>query len=382
MDFSSARGRYVVLDATEINRDWFLSGPEFELLRFLISEAGIRAVVPASVRSESIANHNREYQRARKQLQKAQASVRRVAGGGIDLGPEIPEDRDYEARLAARLEILDINILALPETAHAEIVERSTQRRPPFDQTGSGYRDTLVWMSCLELAAAGETVFLVSQDKDFAGSDLSLAEPLAEEVAGLPGSITLVRHLGSWLLHLVPWDDVTTLKEALVVARDEVVATWFAPWDIFEAPDFTNAELGLPPNAEVHEVTYAGSGNRIIERMGETRLEDGSFRVVYTFPIEFAVEMTLPAEDARAEGYITTQEGNPSGTETISTSVPMAGQMTVIHDNAAEFPFFYESFDFQPLNGRPHDPASELVVGQLSIPLEADEPDGDDPPTG
>ena len=377
MDFHTIRGTYIVLDATEIHRDWFLSGPEFEFLRFLINEAGIRAVVPASVLVESIANQNREYQRARKQLQKAHAGLRRVAGRGIDSGPDVSEDSNYESLLPARLEILDIEILPLPETAHAEIVERCTQRRPPFDQTGSGYRDTLVWMSCLELASAGEAVFLVSQDKDFAGSDLSLAEPLAEEVARLPGSVTLVRNLGSWLLHLAPWEDVTSLKEALVVARDEVVATWFAPWDIFEAPDFTNSELGLPPKAEIQHVTYAGSGDRTIQRIGNSRLEDGTFRVLYRFPIEFEVEMTLSTEDARAEGYIA-QNGSLSGTETITTSVPMVGQMTVIHDDSEEFPFFYESFDFQPAGTRPYAPASNST-DELGLQPEADASLGGDP---
>jgi hypothetical protein len=373
LDFRGARGTYVVLDATEINRDWFLRGPDFEFLRFLISEAGLRAAIPESVVAETVANQKRELHRARKQLEKAKLSLRRVAGRDVDLGPDFVTTGDYAELLTARLEILDIETLGLPDTSHAEVVRRATERVPPFDQSGSGYRDTLVWLSCLELAAAGETVFLVSQDKDFAGGDHGLATPLAEELAELPGSVTLVRHLGPWLLHLAPWDDVTSLKEALVVARDEVVATWFAPWDMFEDPRFTAHELGLPPSTQIHDVEYAGSGDMIIKRLGSTRLDDGSHRVTYEFPIEFSVEMSLPTEDARSEGLLT-QDGDPSGVESISTVIPLVGQMTVIHDHTQEWPYEYESFDFRPVRSAT---ASAADTEQLSLPIDSDE-SGDD----
>src|ERR1035437_7282747 len=172
MDFKSARCVYVVLDATEIHHDWFLVGLEFQLLRFLIREAGIRAVVPTSVLMEVVANHDREYARGRRQLTKVAEGLRRVAGRGALPAPQLPDQCTYQEQLVERLENLGIEFLPWPETPHEEIVKRATERRPPFDEAGSGYRDTLVWMSCLALAGAGRTVFLVSQDRDFAGRDL------------------------------------------------------------------------------------------------------------------------------------------------------------------------------------------------------------------
>jgi hypothetical protein len=323
---------------------------EFEFLRFLTDRMEVRAAVPASVVSESVANHSREYSRARKQWLKARSGLNKVAGTGIDRGLEVPEFSDYSTQLSSRLEIVNIEVLPFPEVTHADLVARCTQRLPPFDESGSGYRDTLVWITCVELAAAGEDVFLVSQDRDFAGRDLELAESLADEIAALPGAVTLVRNLGSCLMQFMPWKDVTNLREAVAIARDEMVAVWFAPWDIFEDPQLSSDELGLPRGAEVREVSYGGSGDGVIEKIESSRLGNGTFRDTYRFPIEFNVEMTLPAEVARAEGYLI-GENTPSSVEVIRTSVHMVGQMVVIHDSAAEFPFSYDSFEFRPRGG-------------------------------
>jgi hypothetical protein len=372
MDFRSARGVYVVLDATEIHRDWFLVGLEFQLLRFLIRQAGIRAVVPTSVLMEVVANHDREYARARRQLTKVAEGLRRVAGRGALPAPQLWDESAYEDRLVERLENLGIELLPWPETPHEEIVKRATERRPPFDEAGSGYRDTLVWMSCLALARAGRTVFLVSQDKDFAGRDLDLAGALIEEVTDLPGSVTLVRHLGSWLLPLVPWGDVGDLKEAAATARDEEVAFMFAPWDIFEDPDFTREELGLPPSAVIDEISYHGSDSASLERVSHAKTEDGSHKIVYRFPIEFEVLMTLDTDEARAEGYIE-HEGSLTGREAVRTVIPMIGEMRVIHDeDRPDEPLYYDSFDFMPVDPSAHYDPNRQIPGQGFLPFETD----------
>src|SRR5688572_23403474 len=70
----------VVLDATEIHRDWYLTGLEFQLMRFLISEHILSAVVPESAFVEAVANHEREFQRATKLVLKNLRELRRVTG--------------------------------------------------------------------------------------------------------------------------------------------------------------------------------------------------------------------------------------------------------------------------------------------------------------
>lgn len=348
MDFLSSRGIYVILDATQIQRDWHLAGLEYELLRFLINEAGINAAVPESVFAEVVANHEREWTTAVRQLARLNTSLSRLRGSRVP--PAEHGSANYEARLAERIEAMGIERLPYPAVGHAQLVARATSRRPPFDASGSGYRDALTWASCMELAAEGERVFLVSQDNDFSDGKGGLSAVLQHEVASASGSISLVRNFGSWLMTLIPWRDVSDLKEAASVARDEVLASLFAPWDIFESPNFTVSELGLPESAELEEVTYSGSGGSWLERVAHERNADGSHLVSYEFPIEFSATMRLDVDVAVEYGYMSAA-GSSSGMTTVETVVPMIGRMTVMFDHSRDdgFPFTYESFDFRPV---------------------------------
>ncbi|WP_158306142.1 PIN domain-containing protein [Janibacter sp. HTCC2649] len=340
----------VVLDATEIHRDWFLAGLEFPLLRFLSSSHRVDPVVPASVVAEAVANHERHYTVARRAMTKAATEFRRVTG--VASGFPVPESNDqlnYELVLRERFESLWIEVAATPQTPHEEIVARAVSRRPPFDQNGSGYRDTLTWMTCVELANQGRDVYLVSQDKDFAGRNLQLAPQLEAEVAALEGNVTLVRNLGKWLTEQVPWKDVSDLREASGLARDEQVAAMFAPWDMFEDPGLTAEELGLPPDSNITDVSYGGTGGHgfgYLERLSHEKTESGANRVVYEFPIEFEVEVSMNSEEARQAGLIQ-HENNWTGVEQITTSIPMTGLMTVVHDERdVETPLYFDSFEF------------------------------------
>ena len=347
VDFTTARDAHVVLDATEIHRDWFLAGLEFQLLRFLVREAGIRAVVPSSVVAEVVANQSREYTAARTAYAKAVQSLRRVGGRNLVSAANAPEDSPYAQVLSARFESIGVEVLDLPATPHSEIVARAVSRKPPFDQNGSGYRDTLTWLTCVELAFAGKAVYLVSQDNDFAGRDGQLAPELAEELAGARGSVTLVRQLGKWLTPLIPWDEATNLPEAAAIARDEELLSMFAPWDRFEDMHFTAEDIGLPTDAVIHEIRYHGTGNGVMERVKHTRDANGADRIFYQFPIEFELDLSISTEGAKAAGLIQGAR-NPTGLEHIKTVVPMNGFMQVVHDeHDIDQPLVVDWMDFR-----------------------------------
>lgn len=347
MDFRSARGAVVVLDATEIARDWYLGGLEYRLLRFLAREAGLQPRVPASVVSEVIANHAREYTKARRAYLKAAAEMRRAGGPAVRLA-DVPKSQDYGAFLRQRLEAAWIEVLDEPSALHQEVVARAVARRPPFDETGTGYRDTLTWLSCLDLAREGERVFLVSQDRDFAGRDLELAPELAGELVGLPGSVNLVRDLREWLTPLSPWRDVTDPREAAALARDEEVASLFAPWDMFEDPRLSAAEFGLPPGATIESVSYHSSEG--LDRVRHSKNADGADLVVYRFTIKFEVELSLRVWEAAEAGLpLERRPADPSEIQRLTTVVPMTGYMTVVHDERdVEAPLYFDLVEFEP----------------------------------
>ena len=94
------------------------------------------------------------------------------------------ETAAFENRLIAQLDEAQANVLPYPETAHASIVRRAISRQRPFDEKGSGYRDTLIWLSVLEIAGATDmNVVLVSGDSDFKDDADNLHPDLINELS-------------------------------------------------------------------------------------------------------------------------------------------------------------------------------------------------------
>jgi hypothetical protein len=106
----------------------------------------------------------------------------------------------YATKLRAALEDVPVEVLPFPDVDHRVLVERTTGRVPPCKKDGTGYRDTLNWLSLLEVAKdaqGGDTLLWVSGDGDFASPEGSDLHPLLQaelKDKGL-GEITLVREL-------------------------------------------------------------------------------------------------------------------------------------------------------------------------------------------
>ncbi|MEK6310901.1 MAG: PIN domain-containing protein [Curtobacterium sp.] len=73
--------------------------------------------------------------------------------------------RSYDADKVMR--DAGFTVRATPPVAHDDIVRRATQRLRPFDQSGGGYRDTLIWLAILDIVreAPGEEIILLSEDR-------------------------------------------------------------------------------------------------------------------------------------------------------------------------------------------------------------------------
>ncbi|TGB45478.1 PIN domain-containing protein [Mycolicibacterium peregrinum] len=239
----------VVLDATELSRDFLCQGLPFQLIEHVDYAVWLHLRVPASVFEEVVANHARRTAQSSHLLRKLNVDRGRL---GLErLHPKDPSPDYYREYIADRFDRqLGIEILPWPDTSHADLVSRAVSRTPPFDIKGGGYRDSLVWASVLELAEQGKDVALVSADRAFAGSDNTLATALAAEVDPLPGSVELVRDFGAWLLSQLPWQ-AESLKSAVATARINRFYDYFVNSD-FQAglePQFEDLGFGWP----VHE---------------------------------------------------------------------------------------------------------------------------------
>lgn len=287
----------VVLDANVIQQDWLCTGLRFGLLRHSRFYPPLAVYVPAVVLEELVANHDREVQQT---LLASAAADRKLRRLGVEAGPGNVIGFDYRQYLLQRFdEVLAITVLDWPTVDHAALVARAVSRTAPFDSKGGGYRDALVWADAVGLAASGQEVCLVTQDRAFGTSGV-LHPDLAAEADALPGKIVLVDDFGTWLLDRLPWKAVA-LEDAVNRSRDEEFGEWFMASD-FQADLMPAAEgLSLPAPAyalDIGDVEWDG----YLARAGERGTDDGLIVVEYDIgqTVDFEVELPagVPIDDA------------------------------------------------------------------------------------
>lgn len=279
----------VVLDATELSRDWLCTGLKYQILEHTGHLSWLTVVVPPSVFEEVVANHARQMAKAVGDFHQLNKSRSRLGLRALSADDDAINYREY---LAERFDTqLGITVLDWPSVSHADLVARAVNRTPPFDGKGSGYRDSLVWQNVLELAREGEDVALVSADGVFAGSDGALAPGLAAEIAELRGAVELVRDFGPWLLNQLPWQ-ADSLASAAAQSRNDAFYHYFlhADFGTYLVPEVE--DLGFrwsPYRCEITESDWGGSFIAVDSRTGPDgyTLVEYDVDQVVTFEAEF-----------------------------------------------------------------------------------------------
>lgn len=279
----------LVLDTTELRRDWTLNGLTMRLLAYACREQFLDVCVPEVALEELIAHHGRAVEDALDGWRKANRTLRQL---GLQPPGDEPSGPDYRGYLVDRLlEHLGFALLPLPDTPHSELIARAVQRVPPFNAKGTGYRDSLVWASVLQLVGAGNDVVLVSADRAF--GDGALVETLANEVSRMGRRVDLVHDLTPWLLRNLPWR-AESLASALALARDEEFARYFLDSDadglFYPEPEVIGFDQA-PYRFEVTDVEWSGSFERVATRRGE----DGVSVAEYDVTERVRFEASLPA---------------------------------------------------------------------------------------
>lgn len=208
----------VVLD-TNILVANFRPSNAFKLLLEGSRSDQIILIVPELVVREA-ANKYREHLSTKlRDLDKVASALRR-----FDIHVEVPLRDEPEARallyernLRGSLTAAGAAIPGLPDVPHAKLLQRALDRRKPFKDRDSGYRDALLWESVLEQAQHGPTVLCTMNTHDFAtGPNDDLAPDLAADVRAANLGDAAVR-LSSDLPSLV-----AAVVDVEVAASDEV----------------------------------------------------------------------------------------------------------------------------------------------------------------
>lgn len=184
----------VVLDSTALrSRNGQLNIAPLEMLAKTAPAAGALIAIPSVVIAELKRAGIQELEEARVIIARVNRTLVRLGRTPVRT-PElesVSSAQVVEELFSTRLNEWGILTLKLPDVPHAEILAKDIGRRKPFDDSGRGYRDALIWHSILEFAQQEETdgdapeevYFVTDNSSDFAGPDGELDSTLLAEAA-------------------------------------------------------------------------------------------------------------------------------------------------------------------------------------------------------
>jgi len=211
----------------------------------------------------------------------------------------------YPDRLRAVLLDLKVEIAPPPAVPHLTTVERAAGRRRPCDNDGDGYRDTLNWLTLLQLVTDRtheDLVWVSNNTKDFGDETASFKlhpDLLAElAAAGAEDRVRWVHNLSDLVLGLVaehssqPAADLATAADHL---QDQTLAE-FVRAEI--TPNIPGTILfprrcGLPTDTQSAAVVTIGPQQNLIFS-GRGEVINGETVAEFTFEAEAAIELMRP----------------------------------------------------------------------------------------
>ncbi len=193
----------MVLDANVILADPRLRSERWNQLADSRTTFGTRVCVPAIAIDEAKARFTSSRNRLNRNVREAARGMSAEAKRSVEeaIVQTEREISEYPEWLDGELRRLGVEILPPPEIAHTEIAKRAISRARPFNEQGNGYRDTLHWLSLVELAkvSGDEDYVFVSADAIFADSTGMIHDDLRAEVEAElgGGTIKLAQSMGS-----------------------------------------------------------------------------------------------------------------------------------------------------------------------------------------
>jgi predicted nucleic acid-binding protein len=195
----------IVLDSNILFSDWLLNQAQMKALERYLSQIHDELCIPEVVIEETIRHFRRKYKDTQDIYERA-TQVSEIVGVQLPKMQSLEEAVNvYRAKLMARLEAINARILPLPSTNLKTLLFRDLDEKKPFNSSGKGFRDMLIWESVLEECMRhDEKIMIVTSDSDFdqASSDVNSLPTLHKDLiadlanAGFaPDRITLYKGL-------------------------------------------------------------------------------------------------------------------------------------------------------------------------------------------
>lgn len=169
----------VVLDTNIIFSDFHLNGAKIKDLCESAKSIGAILYIPAVVIDETINKYCEKIQDCKTKIDKYFSDFERLTGKKIELTQNsldviTKEKEEFIKYFEVQIRRLNLEIIPYPSTSHKDLVSRDLARKRPFQESGKGYRDTLIWESlltictkCNNLFDMPQMVFINKNHKDF-----------------------------------------------------------------------------------------------------------------------------------------------------------------------------------------------------------------------
>lgn len=303
----------IVIDTNVLIRDYWLRSPSFVLLKHFLATSGANLVVPKIVLEEAINHHGED-------IEKLKSNVRTTSRESARLlrnpklhdwhGEILKQEREdsYEHFLSSELARLKVTIPDYKEIPHSDVVQRDLKRRRPFQQSGKGYRDTLLWETVVRNCLCKDqlTVFITDNTHDFYGDGQELHDDLRMDMvwgkAKGEGELRLVRDLPSFTdIFIVPY--LVARKDFVLLIQNGKVKGLDLSTVTDEKLDIVVEALHEEPDIMIYDSGVYDPEVDVIEDAGDFTVEQASeisknvLLVVYEFNASVAFTYFLPRDE-------------------------------------------------------------------------------------
>ena len=283
----------IIPDSNIYCADYHMTGSDFKTLFAGLYALDHRLCVLAIVLDEVVGSFRRQLESVRDRASKLRSDYRRLSAS--DLVTSISDDdiermtTEFSTTMRTRLAVFPTDFVPYPEISHESVVSRAIDRKRPFSEKGSGYRDTLIWDSVVREARDGHVVaFITADTKAFAGSGNELHADLNAELAALgidSGRVLLYNSLKHFVdEHITPHLDTVAAE-----IRAQIEAGEYAGLDLHDEISVLMAEsagsvewppslLGFPGEVETATISSVDELSNF-QVTGIHRLSPGEFLV-------------------------------------------------------------------------------------------------------
>ncbi|MCH8911769.1 MAG: DUF4935 domain-containing protein [Chloroflexi bacterium] len=197
-----------VIDTSVIEGDFRLRSRALERVAALAKAVNVSVFLPEVAVGELVRHFKESLPASIKKADQAISDLNRYAYDGSEQEIRAPADShslDYRRWLIDRAAGLGIQELLISKGKDSEVLDRALARRRPFSVKDLGYKDTLIWLSILDLFARQTTkVVFMSSDSDYREGD-NLHSDLVDDLKSMDipeDSVVIVRNLQDGIIFL------------------------------------------------------------------------------------------------------------------------------------------------------------------------------------